>query len=1102
MGKLSKYFGLVALLFIVVMSFGLVTNNVNAKTAIDYFIIPNAYDDIESTCVFGDYIYILNDTKLQKISLETSLVVDEIDYPLLTSVSEFMRKGNRIFFDATIDAVRMIVAVDIETLTELGQVIRAELTPNFHKGLENVEYYDCNGDDFWVWAYGYCTASSRYFPNVFRGRYDAGSVDYEWTFISGCTLAEMGASGNFYVVHYRYNATSDTVDNTQWDTGATTPSRNHWYRASILFNHTSNAWESRTADRVVIQNAMPGSQADDNLMNLQYEYDEVWLDATWGEWGVRDNPNEDGGLTTGSGNNKPHVWLDASDRVLWFYDWLAGTQRRVYVARFDLDVGFIVWISGDLLNATTFWGTDTWGQMALARLEDNQFTMRTWIGYVNKTGIFPKAERFLGVGGTDCIASGTIEFNDYIPTKSMVFTARKNIIAIFRNGTDMDNLYVCRNLIDRGLLGTNGYITPTLSYHDALIYEADGVTLKNLALNPYLFMGEVYNLQADIANMTYFYLELDDGVNTIYFNYTNATKSLTIECNELVAGLVSGSVELVNATAQRYVLRWGFILNKNILDVPTGFNITYYGWNAWGENEVSGIAISGLRIYNLGGHVSYDMQGDGGRVTGGDWLEIYQTNGTGATTGAYAEIMYRRLQHVHVLWSLDVEDNACFDDDDNTGYVYMGIKYLDAFGDWVDGWYMRVRINKGAVDANDNAWITITTQWYAMDENGTTSLIGTGQYLSGYPECGDKVNAEITRTRFYTDLWFNTANSSTTVGGRLNTYYFGMDKTGFLLWTDWSPIMLNMSESMMFADLRDVNGDIVNPSEIELMKFWVRVLKISDGTCDAHTWSIRNPQISYQMADDRMRALNTPDGVETIIINMPSTGWMQPIAKAIESISSAIWAGALNFMKIMLGAVDSLLLFLNSPVSMSQMIQWIMLQASYITTWMVYVIEYVSSMLSIFSSMITVLTSIMTWAINVVMWVLVDVIGFPIAVLAFFVQILSGQEIVIFYGMIFDFSSVSGLITGVKEIAPFGVGFMYMSWLFWGNISMDGEIDEGGIISRIMQTFGWFRKVYNDLFWIFNRMRNEIISLYNFIRSHIPGLGGGGGGVEEGGIDG
>lgn len=1068
--------------------------------SVDYFTIANAYDDLSYTCVYDDYIYILNDTKLQEISLETSLVIDEIEWSLLSSVSEFMRKGNRIFIDATIDAVRTIICVDIETFVELAQVPRTKLSDEFTNGLENVEYFDCNNHDIWVWgsANSSNTNNQRLYSNVYRGRYVYDGSDMEWCFISGFQhVPTVGAGDDFLIYQHMYNESSDSIDEISWNMGATTPNYGHWFTANSWYNPDNNTWVSKVAE-VSKKSTYMGANGDDQ-MNLQYDFrdSEQWLDVTWGEWGVRDNPNVDSDPSTSiSGNINQNVWMDTDDRVFRYHYYTSQYTKTFTVARFDKSVGFITWISGNFINHTAlYYDVKSWGLLAIARYDNPTYGKRTFVGYVNNTDNYPKAEYVLEVGGTTNYEAGTIEFEYNNVVDSRVYTARKNIIAIFTIDGDNDNLYVCRNLIDRNLLSSGGYVTPTLQYLSSYLYKSDGSTLVS---DGWLFMGEAYNLVSTIQNMTTYYMEMSDGVNTIRFTFDNETKSLGISCDEFVAGLVSSSVEELNVSIFQYQLTWKFVLNKEIVDCPSGVYISYYGENEPEGTDIDGIAIIGLKIYNLGGHVSYEFQGDAGRKTGGDALEIHHTNSTG--NGAYVDVMFRRLQHVHLAFSLDVEDNDCFDVDENSGIVQLGFKYWDGT-EWDTIYYAELSIVNGAVDpvsGTGKAFIIPYVSWNSRQSDGVMTTIKS-DVLSGYPECADDVNSQITYTKFYLDLWFNTMNSSTTIGGRLSTKYFGMvEETSWFFWSNWKPVMVNMTESMFFDDLRDESGDILQVSEIELVKFFIRVLKsgAGSGSCDSHTWTISDPEFSYTLAGDRMQAVKTPDGIDTIVIDMPSSGLLQPLTKAIEGIGNAIWASALNFIKILIGATDSLLNFLNSPVSMSQMIEWVMIQTSYITSWISTVVNYASSMLTILNMMFTQLLNLITYATNAILWVLTYVIVIPLHFINYVMAVLSGGTWTI-GDITIDFSPYAPIIDGIIDIAPIFVGIGFLSWIFWGNTEMRGEIDESKIPSRLLQVMNWFREVYQTVYWSVNKMQNMIIELYNFIRSHIPGMGGSGGNAEE-----
>jgi len=166
-----------------------------------------------------------------------------------------------------------------------------------------------------------------------------------------------------------------------------------------------------------------------------------------------------------------------------------------------------------------------------------------------------------------------------------------------------------------------------------------------------------------------------------------------------------------------------------------------------------------------------------------------------------------------------------------------------------------------------------------------------------------------------------------------------------------------------------------------------------------------------------------------------------------------------------------------------------MIQASFVGAWMGYVISYTSSMLTVFSNMVTTLLTMITYMTNAIIWVLVYVVGFPIHLLNLAIAFLSGGTWEV--GILeIPFGPYAPLIDGMMEVAPYLVGVTFCIWLLWGKTNMDGELDGAGIPSRTMQVFGWFRDVYKNVYWIIGAMQTKVIQLYNFIKSHIPAMGG------------
>jgi len=454
---------------------------------------------------------------------------------------------------------------------------------------------------------------------------------------------------------------------------------------------------------------------------------------------------------------------------------------------------------------------------------------------------------------------------------------------------------------------SNGELNIPTEHLNTTLYNSNGDVNDE-----WIFEGEVYDLVSYVDNATNFYVNTSDSRHQIEFHWNNITQQMWIDVDpndQFTIGLAHSEFER-NGTITR--LLWRFIPNRNIVD---SLNQT---WGFYVENsDMNYNATSTLgfetTFYNLGGFVSYDFIGDAGKITGGDSFEIWAENRT-AGASAYAETIFRKLQGVHLLFSLDVEDGDCFDHHEQTGYVEMGIQFRYN-ASWVDGWYYHLLIVNGAVDpagTPGKAWIVPQVEWYSRSSAGTVTN-PVDDLISAYPETGDDVNNEKTDVRFWVDLWFNRMNASEVIGGRVNAYYYGMDEGGFMGWAGWGPIILNETSSMYFDDLRLPDGNITDSLGIELVKFWVNVTKTAEGAapggdCDNHRWSLRNFEIlNWKIAPDRMQGIDTPIFVETKSVEMPSSGFLQPLYRAIDGLATAIWMGALGFQKILWGAMDSFL---------------------------------------------------------------------------------------------------------------------------------------------------------------------------------------------------
>ena len=677
----------------------------------------------------------------------------------------------------------------------------------------------------------------------------------------------------------------------------------------------------------------------------------------------------------------------------------------------------------------------------------------------------------------DFIAGATYNINpsiiSYLHISSNNYTI-EDIFYLVENGTLIETIEGYDDLLDYFDIEELevGYI------EDSFYIDSDD--------DEWLFMGEIYDITAQFYNPEYAEISFNDGIHETKLKYLNSTKKMNVESTDsYVCGLIYSTYEIDNGT---YTLKWRAILDKNIVD---SYNVSfdYYTYNDYDESF--GSTGTYRNIYNLGGKVYYNFTGDAGRIIGGEPFQVY-VNQTGSIASTSA--VFRKLQHWRMLYELDFSPTWNVNYYTNyigTAITRIGFDYrID--NEWVDGWYCLIYLNEGNIGhyggSNDNSWIKLNVEWY---NNGTMvkeDYIYTYSYA--YFPSGQSAS-ERTTFNVWVDIWFNRLNASTVVGGRVNSYYHGMEENGWWLWTDFAPKMGNVTSSMFFDDLLDVNGSIVSCKDIELVRPKLILTKTTyDNRVEVYPFEI----MDWKQADDRMEGVNTPVFTDTKVIDMPQTGFIASLISAVQGISTSIWKGALGFIHILISSMDSLLTSIGSPVSMSQMIEWIMVQTSVISSWMIYVTEYALSMITVFTSMLNFVLQIMENMINAILWIFGNVVAFPLHIMNFIVAIINGQTYTI-NDWVFDFTTASELIDSAKTLAPLTIGFGYVSWLFWGNIDMTGDVDEAGIAKRILLTFQYMREGYNSIFWVFNRMRNEIVSLYNFIRSHIGG--GGGGEVSE-----
>lgn len=509
-----------------------------------------------------------------------------------------------------------------------------------------------------------------------------------------------------------------------------------------------------------------------------------------------------------------------------------------------------------------------------------------------------------------------------------------------------------------------------------------------------------------------------------------------------------------------------------------------------------------VNFFNLGGMVSYVKVGDAGHNKGDDILSIYAQD-----VGSYIEasIIWDKLQHQHL--TLELDNGGVWDSINNkfinmTGGLYeFGMNYF-INNTILNGWKTRIYVESSDVGNHgvgvDKDWVNWEIEHYIYNRTIDDWMIKKESNLISNYDGYDHTSSihgytNKTTIKFFVDLWFSNENSSKIIATRINPEFFGMYEQGSSFWFGYGafrPYFGDETVSIFYDNIYDGNMNVVSSSEkVSLVQFWVRVEKITG----KEKYQLTNFVMkNSQFASYKMGGIDTPAYVATKVINMPRTGFLTPLVKAIQGIGSLIWGACMGFIYVLISSIDGLLVYLGLPEGMvSSMIGWVSIQASTIWSWISTVTSYTVDMLYVFVQLANFIISFMGYILSAITWVVIWVLPIPLHIFLFILAIITSGSWT-YGGYTWDFSAYSDITGAFWAIAPYMIAWGFSVWLFLGR----GD-DIGGFPHRLMDTFRFIKEGYTNLFWIFNHMRNEIITMYNFVRSHIPFLGSGGGETEE-----
>jgi hypothetical protein len=438
----------------------------------------------------------------------------------------------------------------------------------------------------------------------------------------------------------------------------------------------------------------------------------------------------------------------------------------------------------------------------------------------------------------------------------------------------------------------------------------------------WIFEGDIYTFESYFFGADIFRLNFTDGEHDIYLTFDGSTNFTYIETDErFVIGEIYTNYTLYPDGTQKVI--WRFVPDINIVDIENT-TVYYYIYNATLNTETYVSTSIWFNIYNLGGLTYYTFIGDGGRTPYGSPFNLHATDGN-KSSSAKAEQIFRKLQHVSFLVEIDMGNewdgvNDEFDIDVGVGYVDVGIDYR-LNSSWVDGFKIRMYVFDADVGhhagAVDHDWVLWSIDFYNYDpttglqQNLQTQYIYSNHW--GYDRENFNPDHHINRTscQLWIDLWFDKTNSSTTIATQTNAYFHGMKEQGSAWWFGYgtfTPMISDYDNAKFLDDLYDEGGNITNVQKYDLMKFYIEVGKVNDTDGNDETWKITTIEDMHrEEAIDRMMGIDEPTFVETKIMDMPQTGFVNAIKDAINGLSKLIWAGAFQFVKLLMGAVGSLM---------------------------------------------------------------------------------------------------------------------------------------------------------------------------------------------------
>jgi hypothetical protein len=459
-------------------------------------------------------------------------------------------------------------------------------------------------------------------------------------------------------------------------------------------------------------------------------------------------------------------------------------------------------------------------------------------------------------------------------------------------------------------------------------------------------------------------------IKSVYLQFNVRTRDGLINCTFYYNYSASSWNYVTNSTQARDLdpVRIGTGINRTSIDgnqtfcfpiwftprCEDAYNSTKISVNIWWSdvtNITSSIANypSLFSIYSHGGFTLHRTvtAGAGNEPGGGVW-DYYTTN----SSYIVSDVVYRDLQHFKVLLSVN---GTCID-----RYWQQTFQ----MGYWTKNGYspgLSAVINEQAMYGTSNIrTLAFYVYWYnnnnLIKRDTLFCFFHTGAEV---PSVGDAFHAEI-----YVDLWFDSSNGSSLVGGRVNAYEYPMvnNAPSYLQWlsNSWGVWDVASYRSQCYAPLI-VSGQRITVDQIIMVdaRGGFGAINIPPGVIFNCT------DISFDRTQSTtlpLSAISSPPWDQTGVATMSNAGLFGSIFSMFAGIGKwlgdNILFGGLSLWPMFVAFLDTIAGGLGFSHGFSNMITWL----SSAWTWMLDSVGYV---LNIFNAIFTFCISILGSIVSV-----------------------------------------------------------------------------------------------------------------------------------------